>query len=417
MASASVGDRSSGALGAIEVAGRRLDADGRRRRGPGSPRCAARIASRCAPSRGRAATIVRSTPTGRQPASASRATTVREQLAAVDAGGRRGVGREQPAEVPEAGGAQQGVGDGVQDDVAVRVTVQARRAGDLDAAQAQRLARPERMRVVADPGPPGRRRRRRAASAARARSAGTVTLRLAGSPGTTWTAILQASSRAASSVQVAVRASGGRRARHAGGRAGRPAASARPPARTDPRSPRSRSPSIRFRVSATGTTGMAAPCAAAASTTAATSAADTTGRAPSWTRTTRSPSGSGSARSSASNPGRTESWRRSPPSTNGRRRATVRQPRAVLELAPPLRRRHDDDRRDLRGGRAAPSSVWASSGRPPIRARSLSVPPIRAEAPAATTIASATPAVTGRPLNRAAAGRRSSDRPRSGGPA
>src|SRR5688572_413242 len=39
-------------------------------------------------------------------------------------------------------------------------------------------------------------------------------------------------------------------------------------------------------------------------------------------------------------------------------------------------------------------SVWASSGRPPILASSLSVPPIRSEAPAATTIASALPTGT-----------------------
>ena len=89
----------------------------------------------------------------------------------------------------------------MQDDVAVRMTVQPRSARDVDAAQAQRLARPERMRVVPDPGPPGG-SGPASRLAARARSAGTVTLRLAGSPGTTWTGILQASRSAASSVQV-----------------------------------------------------------------------------------------------------------------------------------------------------------------------------------------------------------------------
>jgi hypothetical protein len=68
-----------------------------------------------------------------------------------------------------------------------------------------------------------------------------------------------------------------------------------------------RSPSIRLSVSAMGTTGIAAPCSAAAWTTAVTSDAGTAGRAPSWTSTTRPPPGSGRLRSSTSNPCLTES--------------------------------------------------------------------------------------------------------------
>ena len=89
----------------------------------------------------------------------------------------------------------------MQDDVAVRMTVQprsarrSRRRPGAAARPARTDARRARSRSVG-------RRRTGEQVAARARSAGTVTLRLAGSPGTTWTAILQASRRAASSVQV-----------------------------------------------------------------------------------------------------------------------------------------------------------------------------------------------------------------------
>ena len=81
----------------------------------------------------------------------------------------------------------------------------------------------------------------------------------------------------------------------------------------------------------------------------------TTGRAPSWTRTTRVPSGSGSADSRAANPAATESWRRAATDDDGPdlgRAATARRPAPST----PLGGRHDDDRLDL--GRAArPSSV------------------------------------------------------------
>ena len=66
--------------------------------------------------------------------------------------GGPGVGREESAQVALSGGAQQGVGQGVQDDVAVGVTGQPRRARDLDPAEPEWLPRTERVAVVPDPG-------------------------------------------------------------------------------------------------------------------------------------------------------------------------------------------------------------------------------------------------------------------------
>ena len=77
--------------------------------------------------------------------------------------GVAGVGREQAAEVAEAGGPEQRVGDGVERDVAVRVAGEARRAVDLDPAQAERRPGTERMAVVAEADA----RRRRAPAPAR----------------------------------------------------------------------------------------------------------------------------------------------------------------------------------------------------------------------------------------------------------
>ena len=279
-----------------------------------------------------------------------------------------------------------------------------RRRPDAAARRARMDARRARSRSV------GRRPAPAIRLAARARSAGTVTLRLAGSPGTTWTGILQASRRAASSVQVPWLASSEASAvRRMPRRMPCGVCAAASPERSTVAA--IRSPSMRLSVSDTGTTGIAAPCAAAASTTAAMSAVETAGRAPSWTRTTRSPSGVGRRALERVEPG---SDRVLPPlaAVDERDRIAVRQPRTGLELPPSFRRRHDDDGRDVRCRRAAAASVWASSGRPPILARSLSVPPIRAEPPAATTIASARAVGA---LNRDAVGRRSCDRPRSGG--
>ena len=93
------------------------------------------------PSRGRAAMIVTSTEAGRQPARRAGRATVAQQLAAGDPARRPVVGREEPAEVAQGRRPEQRVGDRVERDVAVRVAVQPRRAGDLDAAEHQRRRR------------------------------------------------------------------------------------------------------------------------------------------------------------------------------------------------------------------------------------------------------------------------------------
>ena len=98
---------------------------------PRSRAIASRIASRWPASRGRAATMVRSTlptaPAGRgrrgaRPRRASRPLAIPSGVARVR--------REQPTEVAEPGRAEQRVADRVQRDVAVRVAVETRRAVD-----------------------------------------------------------------------------------------------------------------------------------------------------------------------------------------------------------------------------------------------------------------------------------------------
>ena len=51
---------------------------------------------------------------------------------------RRGARRKQPTQVAEPGGPEQGVGDRVEGDVAVRVAVKPERPRDLDPAERQR---------------------------------------------------------------------------------------------------------------------------------------------------------------------------------------------------------------------------------------------------------------------------------------
>ena len=85
-----------------------------------------------------------------------------------------GSGREEPPEVAKAAAPEQGVADGVEGDVAVRVAVEPRRAGDDDPAERERLAWAERMLVVTDPA--------RAACAVPASSASARRGRQAGSP-------------------------------------------------------------------------------------------------------------------------------------------------------------------------------------------------------------------------------------------
>ena len=136
-----------------------------------------------------------------------------------------------------------------------------------------------------------------------------------------------------------------------------------------------------------------------------------TGRAPSWTRTTRSPSGSGTRALERVEPGADRVLPPLAARREGDGRA-VRQPRPVLELPPPFRRRHDDDRRDLRAAASSAASVCASSGRPPIRASELvgAAHPRRGTGRHDDRVGRG-----GAALNRAAVGRRSCDRPRSGG--
>ena len=204
-------DRPAGALGAVEVAARGLDVDRAADRARAGRRSRRASASRWAPSRGRAAMTVRSTATGRQPAASTRRRTSLDEharwrcrAASARRPGRAARGRPAPA-APSSASA-----------TAWRTTSPsewpARRGapGDLDAAEAQRHPGPERVAVVADPGPRRPTRRRARAPPAEGRP-GSVTLRLPGSPGTTWTAMLQASSRAASSVNVSGPSAGNRR--------------------------------------------------------------------------------------------------------------------------------------------------------------------------------------------------------------
>ncbi len=90
---------------------------------------------------------------GRQPASSTPPADLADERRAGDAPRRPSVGREEAPEVAQGGRPEQRVGDRVEDDVAVGVTGKPGRAGDLDAAEAQRPARAERVAVVADPGP------------------------------------------------------------------------------------------------------------------------------------------------------------------------------------------------------------------------------------------------------------------------
>ncbi len=158
-------DRPARAFGTFQVAGRGLDVDRVRA-------SMSRIVRRSRPaisgsrpaSRGRAATIVMSRFTGPPARGPDSSTTLPSMIAAVDAGGRAGVGREEPAQVAQAGGAEQRVGDRVQSDVPVRMTGQPRRAFDRQAAEHQRARRartdgcPCRSRPSAERRVAGRRR-------------------------------------------------------------------------------------------------------------------------------------------------------------------------------------------------------------------------------------------------------------------
>ncbi len=104
---------------------------------------------------------------GRQPAARERARRPpRSSSALAMPRACRVIGREQPAEVAQAGRAEQRVGDRVERDVAVGVAVQPRRAVDLDAAEA-RAARRARTGGCRRPDSRSRDRRRRPRSARR----------------------------------------------------------------------------------------------------------------------------------------------------------------------------------------------------------------------------------------------------------
>ena len=204
-------DRPSGALGAVEVAGRRLDVDrGRVEPEEAGDRVAHRVEMGAEPRPGgddRQIDARRSPAGGLDPAPD---VAERGSLLAIRAVVRASAGKRRPRS-PSPAAPSSASRDGVEDDVAVGVADQARRA---------RRSRPRRGRSGV-PGPngwlswpmPGPRRAGRAEDQRppAARSAGSVTLRLPGSPGTTWTSMLQASSRAASSVNVSGPSAGNRR--------------------------------------------------------------------------------------------------------------------------------------------------------------------------------------------------------------
>ena len=159
----------------------------------------------------------------------------------------------------------------------------------------------------------------------------------------------------------------------------------------------------------TGTSGIAAPWPAVACATAATSAGSTSGRAASWTRTTPLPPGS--SRSSATKPAWTDSWRRDPPTTTS---TTLGGSQAAPATScQPLARGHDDDPLDLRGRRQRGERPGEQRATVDLSGRACRSRPSALERPAPTTIASARTAGAS-PLNRAGAGRRSSDRRPSG---
>ena len=299
--------------------------------------------------------------------------------------------------------------------------MEARRARDLDAAEPQRPARPERVRVVPDPGSPGR-VARPSSAAARSRSAGTVTLRLAGSPGTTWTAILQASSRAASSVHVPSAADGtlASASRRSARRTPCGVWAAASVARSTVASTRSPSTALE-RLGDRARPGSRRRAVRSRRPRPRRASAATSGRAPSWTSTTRRPARvrargleRGEARPGPS-PGDA-----APPVDERRsgRRAPSRRPRARRRRSAVVTTTIDADARGRpparrRRGRAAADrrSSTSSLSAPPIRGRRAGGDDDRVGASARADAR----AHQRRDLNRDAAARRSSGRPRSGG--
>ena len=245
----------------------------------------------------------------------------------------------------------------------------------------------------------------------RARSSGTVTLRFRGSPGTTWTGMVQASSRAASSVQVGG-PSGGNRSNAASkqvepGRlrglrrdqvgpvhGGLDAVAAHPFERVRHRHDGDRS---------------AVPCRGSGHE------FDEIGR---HERPRRVMDEDHAARFDPERPQGPDAvgHRLLSPSTAFDDRATAGGSQAASRISGTRSGATTTTIRSTVGADARASSVHASRGRPPIAARSLSAPAIRSDDPAAGTTTSTRRSPAADPsLTRGAAGRRSSGRPRSGG--
>ena len=370
-----------------------------------------------APRRGRAPTIVRSTPAGRQPAVGEARHDLGEQLArcrcraasmappgnsrprsprpaAPGARRRRRGATTSPSEWPWRRGAP-------------AISMPPRRSG---------VAGPERMAVVADAGPSGRGRVRASRPATRSRSAGTVTLRLVGLAGHDMDRRFSRPP-AARPRRSTSRPSPRRRERRRAAAAARALRRLRraEPARSTVSSTRSPCDPLERVGDRHHRDGRAVPRPPRDH------GLDERGRdqrsAPSWTRTTRSPSGSGRTRSSASKPAR-----RSPGAAH--RRRTTRASAAQPAPAPRARPRSvgvtttiDADSRPPRAAVDRPREQ-----RPAGRcASSLSVPPMRGSRrrPATTIGVGARPpvAVPGRRsvAQPGAAARRPSGRRRSGG--
>ena len=368
-----------GAAGARRSSGRRRPAASRRRRGAPRPRPAARALST---PRGVEASAGNNRPRSPSPAAPSSASATR-----------------------------------MQDDVAVRVAMQPRGAGDLDAAQAQRLARPERMRVVPDPGPSARDGSGEQVGDA-SEVGGHGHLEIGGIAGNDMDGDSTGLQEGGLVGPRPAGASGAAERRCAGGRVGRPAGSAPSPSPDRSTVAATRSPSTRFRVSATGTTGIAAPCAGRRlddgrdQASGTRPAARRRGRA----RPDRRPD-RGATRSSASNPARDRVLRR----LRRRRRTSRPGPSGSHGPSSSSRRRSSDVTTTIdatSGAAASAASVWASSGRPPMRRAQLvgaAHPRRRRRRPPRRSRRRGRRSVAISPLNRAAAGRRSSGRPRSGG--
>ena len=141
----------------------------------------------------------------------------------------------------------------------------------------------------------------------------------------------------------------------------------------------------------------------------------TSGRAPSWTRTTRSPidPASAPARAPRTRPRPTVLATVAAGDDLDRRRSGSQRPPAIASTS--VGRRRPRRSASTTGDAASASSVQASSGRPAIGASSLSIPLHPPRRPGGDDDRRRPAASARRPLNRDAAGRRSSGRPRSAG--